>query len=26
VVQPVTDFVGYPLAGRTWLFSLRWTG
>ncbi len=23
-LQPVTDFVGYPLPGRTWMFSLRW--
>jgi outer membrane receptor protein involved in Fe transport len=22
--QPVTDFIGYPLPGRTWLFSLQW--
>lgn len=25
VVQSVTDFVGYPLPGRTFLFTLRWT-
>ncbi len=25
-LQPVTDFVGYPLAGRTWLVSVRWAG
>ena len=25
-LQPVTDFVGYPLAGRTWLLSVRWEG
>lgn len=24
VVQPITDFVGYPLPGRTVLFTLRW--
>ncbi|MCB9776953.1 MAG: TonB-dependent receptor [Alphaproteobacteria bacterium] len=24
VVQPLTDFVGYPLPGRTVLFTLRW--
>ena len=23
-VAPLTDFAGYPLAGRTFLFSLRW--
>ncbi|MBT3217904.1 MAG: TonB-dependent receptor [Proteobacteria bacterium] len=25
VVQSVTDFVGYPLPGRTLLFTIRWT-
>ena len=25
-LQPLTDFIGYPLAGRTWLFSVRWAG
>ena len=25
VVQPITDFGGHPLPGRTWTFSLRWT-
>jgi len=24
IQQSVTDFVGYPLPGRTWLLSLRW--
>ena len=24
IVSPITDFVGYPLPGRTLLFSLRW--
>ena len=24
IVQSVTDFVGYPLAGRTWLLTLQW--
>ena len=24
VVAPMTDFVGYPLAGRTLMFTLRW--
>ena len=24
VVQPITDFGGHPLPGRTWTFSLRW--
>jgi vitamin B12 transporter len=24
ILQPVTDFTGYPLPGRTWLFSLKW--
>lgn len=24
IVQPVTDFAGYPLPGRTWMFTLRW--
>ncbi len=23
-VAPLTDFAGYPLAGRTFLLSLRW--
>jgi hypothetical protein len=26
VVDPITDFVGYPLPGRTVLATLRWTG
>ena len=26
VLQPVTDFIGYPLPGRTWLLTLRWRG
>jgi hypothetical protein len=26
VLQGLDDFHGYPLAGRTVLFSLRWTG
>jgi iron complex outermembrane receptor protein len=26
ITQSITDFVGYPLPGRTWLLSLRWTG
>lgn len=25
-VQPLTDFTGYPLPGRTFLFTLTWTG
>jgi len=25
ILQPVTDFLGYPLPGRTFLFTLRWT-
>lgn len=25
VRQPITDFVGYPLPGRTFLFTLSWT-
>lgn len=25
VVQPITDFVGYPLPGRTLLLSVRWS-
>lgn len=25
MVQPLTDFTGYPLPGRTFLFSVRWT-
>jgi len=25
VVQPITDFTGYPLPGRTWMASLRWS-
>ena len=25
ITQSITDFVGYPLPGRTWLLSLRWT-
>lgn len=25
VLQPVTDFIGYPLPGRTWLFTLTWS-
>ncbi len=24
IVQPVTDFAGYPLPGRTWMVTLRW--
>ena len=24
IVQPITDYVGYPLPGRTFLFSMRW--
>ncbi len=24
IVQPVTDFAGYPLPGRTWMITLRW--
>ncbi len=24
MVQPITDFVGYPLAGRTLMVTLRW--
>ena len=24
VIQPTTDFVGYPLPGRTVLVTLRW--
>jgi outer membrane receptor protein involved in Fe transport len=24
ILHPVTDFIGYPLPGRTWLFSLKW--
>ena len=24
VVQPITDFAGHPLPGRTWTLSLRW--
>ncbi|MCO4748020.1 MAG: TonB-dependent receptor, partial [Proteobacteria bacterium] len=24
VVQPINDFFGYPLPGRTWLVTLRW--
>jgi iron complex outermembrane receptor protein len=26
ILQPLTDFTGYPLPGRTWLFTLRWSG
>lgn len=26
VLQPLTDFIGFPLPGRTWLFTLRWSG
>jgi vitamin B12 transporter len=26
ILQPLTDFTGYPLPGRTWLLTLRWTG
>ena len=26
IIQPLTDFIGYPLPGRTWLFTLRWSG
>lgn len=26
ILQPLTDFIGYPLPGRTWLFTLRWSG
>lgn len=25
VVQAITDFVGYPLPGRTWLLTLSWS-
>lgn len=24
VLQPITDFIGYPLPGRTWLFTMTW--
>lgn len=24
-LDPITDFVGYPLAGRTFVFTLRWS-
>lgn len=24
ILHPVTDFIGYPLPGRTWLFSFKW--
>jgi hypothetical protein len=24
VVKPLTDFVGYPLPGRTVMFTVRW--
>ncbi|MFT5686449.1 MAG: vitamin B12 transporter [Myxococcota bacterium] len=26
ILQPLTDFTGYPLPGRTWLLTLRWSG
>ncbi|MEL6344541.1 MAG: TonB-dependent receptor [Myxococcota bacterium] len=26
ILQPLTDFIGFPLPGRTWLFTLRWSG
>jgi len=26
VIQASSDFVGYPLPGRTWLLTVRWTG
>jgi len=25
IVQPITDFTGYPLPGRTWMATLRWS-
>ena len=25
ILQPLTDFTGYPLPGRTWLLTLRWS-
>ena len=25
VVSPLTDLVGYPLPGRTWTLTLRWS-
>lgn len=24
-LQPITDFIGFPLPGRTWLMTVRWT-
>jgi iron complex outermembrane receptor protein len=24
IVQPMTDFIGYPLPGRTWLLTMKW--
>jgi len=26
ILQPLTDFTGFPLPGRTWLLTLRWSG
>ncbi|MFT4974765.1 MAG: vitamin B12 transporter [Myxococcota bacterium] len=26
ILQPITDFTGFPLPGRTWLLTLRWSG